>query len=132
MSNEDDDARVFNPPIVWGGMQRDPEALYEKMLDNEFRGEPVISVRWDEPRSGESRDTHVERVCRDGLVKHGKIQTSTRQQVTDAGFGFVEDASPGQAPLHYHVVFASPLTLDQAERFISIFSDPIPNPAKRT
>jgi hypothetical protein len=132
VSYEDDDAGVFDPPIVWGGMQRDPEALYEKMLDNEFMGEPVISVRWDEPRTGADQSAHLERICREGLVKHGKIQTTTRQQVANAGFGFVEDASPGQAPLHYHVVFTSPVTLKQAERFISIFSDPIPNPAKRT
>ena len=128
----DDDVAAFEPPVVWGGMQRDSHALYEKMLDNEFAGEPVISVRWDEPRAGASLASHLERVCKEGLIKHGKIQTSTRQQVADAGFGFVEDASTGQAPLHYHVVFTSPATLEQAERFIAIFSEPIPNPAKRT
>lgn len=122
---------MTDPPVIWGGSLRDPEEVLERVLDAiDEDGQPVISVRWADAKPDESQEQYLERVAREGRLPHGKIQTTSRGTLIARGFDFIEDASEDQPPHHYHVIFPQVPELADAEKFVSAFSEPFPNPGK--
>lgn len=115
-------------PVVRGGANRNADLLLNQVLNNLDRGSAALSVFWSLPLDGESEVEYLVRICVGSRIPHKQIQLSTPNQILTAGFGFAPDCSEDQPRNHYHVLFEEPVTLTRAELFISIFSEPRPNP----
>lgn len=107
---------------------RDSAAIEQKIEDAIDDGDgPVLSV-FCQQVDQRGVAAAVERACREGAIRNGKIQVARVSTLLDVGAVLVHTAGQGEPECHYHVNFEKMTSDTRATMFLGCFAEPEPNP----
>lgn len=113
-------------------MGRDPQYLLDGLMKLHAAGQPMrVSVFAMSPDDGSAHEDVLLDVCRAAHAKWGKVQVSTVERLEQAGFALLDERADDERDCHFHVAFSPSVTLEDAERFIRCFGEPVENPVPR-